>query len=191
MSIEHLWSTPIFRTRIDDANLIHSLASEILCDPDVSHDNACEISREKVLKRIAENDGLFSVVADHIKNAVDEFLKQAYNLVDVPYNIEPFYLLHHLGGSVRYHNHSASSLTGVLYLNVPSGNVTLIDPRVNANRGMLPAILESGHFNPVEITPTAGDLIIFPSYVYHLGSPNLSREPRIVLPFDVNPLIDD
>jgi uncharacterized protein (TIGR02466 family) len=191
MSIQKLWATPIYRANINDDALIQAIVNEVMCDPDASSNNACEISRDKACKKIAENDGVFSVAVQYMYKAVEEYLQEAYGVINAEYHIDPFYLLHHQGGSVQYHNHPGSSFTGILYVSVPSGHVSLLDPRVNANRGMMPAVQDMGHFKPVDILPVAGDIIIFPSYVYHLGTPNLVRQPRIVMPFDVNAVFDE
>ena len=38
----------------------------------------------------------------------------------------------------------------------------------------------------MEITPKEGDLLIFPAYLYHAVSENLSEEDRIIISFNVD-----
>jgi len=191
MTIQHLWATPVYRKNINDPELVNRLINEILCDPDATSNNACLLSSQKVSKLIEENDGLFSEVVKHLSKATDDFFKEVFGVTNVKYIIESFYLTHKQGGNVKYHNHPGSSLTGILYLNVPSGDLVLVDPRTNANRGIMREIINTGHFSPVVLTPEAGEIIMFPSYVHHYAFPNVYQEPRIVLPFDVNSLDGD
>lgn len=174
-------------TSIKDDLLLDALAVAIMCDPDAAENYAAKATKETVRIQIESGNTLFCDINSRLRVAVDQYFERAYNIVDAEYRLEPFYLLHQKGGHVNYHNHTGSSLTGILYVNVPSGGLTLYDPRTNANRGMMSAMLNSGAFSPIELRPERGDLIIFPSYVFHQGTPNYSNEPRIVLPFDVVP----
>lgn len=185
ITVENLWVTPVLRTNIADSVFIEQLLHHILADPDAASSNAASATRDKIDVAIANRDPLFVKAEQCIRQHVDAYFKQVHNLESVNYKLEMFYLLHSQGRHVKYHNHKGSTLTGVLYVNTPSGNLTLLDPRVNANRHVLKQVLDTGHFDPVEIAPTAGELIIFPSYVYHFGTPNMSPAPRIVLVFDV------
>lgn len=70
---------------------------------------------------------------------------------------------------IKTHNHLGSSVVGVFYLfseeGDKGGEITLYDPRVNANRGLSSAFRE--WFEPMVIKPKTGDFLIFPSFLYH------------------------
>lgn len=191
MNVEHAWSTPIMRTSIDDQTLIEQLLNLAIADPDSTKDDAAELTRAKLIEGVLTGDPVCVRLYEQLRAIVDQFFERAYNLRDVQYGLEPFYLVHGQGKHVKYHNHRGSSITGVLYVNVPGGPITLVDPRVNANRGMMEDVIDTGCFNPIEIMPKAGEVIVFPSYVYHVGAPNLSPLPRVVVPFDVGPTYID
>lgn len=187
MNMQTLWSTAILRGTIDDQTFLDQMLQHILLDPDASSSDAADRTRDKIDAALTTGDPLFVSAEAHIRHHVDAYFKQAFGLDRVPYKVEMFYLLHPQGMHVKYHNHKGSTLTGVLYINVPSGDLVLLDPRVNANRHVIKQIIDTGHFDSVDIKPKAGEIVVFPSYIYHLGTPNNSASPRIVFVFDVMP----
>lgn len=187
MNVEHVWSTAILRGVVEDQQFLDQLLQHILQDPDATASDAADKTRDKIDIALANNDPLFIAARKHVSQHVDAYFKHAYGLERVPYKLEMFYLLHTQGRHVKYHNHKGSTLTGVLYINVPSGDLVLLDPRVNANRHVIKQVLDTGHFDSVDIKPKQGEIVVFPSYVYHLGMPNSSPLPRIVFVFDVMP----
>jgi len=73
------------------------------------------------------------------------------------------------GHGVSLHNHSGSHLTGTFYLmseeHDKGGRIEFLDPRTNANRGY-PRIL-GNQFLDIVHQPKTGDILIFPSFLYH------------------------
>ena len=90
------------------------------------------------------------------------------------------------GYSLNHHNHRGSQLSAVFYLMCDSqdkgGQITFTDPRQNANRGYDTPFQE--WFKPLEIMPTNGDLVVFPSYLYHYVT-TYQSSIRIALPVDL------
>jgi len=71
-------------------------------------------------------------------------------------------------GVVPYHNHSNAILSAVYYPlveGVTGGDLVLVDPRMNANRGY-PSTLQD-HFKPIHVKPKTGSCIVFPGYLPH------------------------
>lgn len=68
------------------------------------------------------------------------------------------------------HYHASSLLTSVFYPIDSDAHLTLFDPRGNACRGY-PVDLRDKHFSNQNITPKAGDLYLFPSYIHHYVAP--------------------
>jgi hypothetical protein len=70
---------------------------------------------------------------------------------------------------IGIHNHSGSHYTSIFYLYCSDedcgGELIMLDPRVNANRGYLPQ--HQGQFKPTIYSPKTGEYIVFPSYLYH------------------------
>jgi hypothetical protein len=71
--------------------------------------------------------------------------------------------------SLNLHNHKGSQVSAVFYLlcdKVDSGGIiTFTDPRSNANRGYDPSF--APWFDHLSLQPKSGDIVIFPSFLYH------------------------
>jgi len=83
----------------------------------------------------------------------------------------------HEGGSFHLpHSHPSHSLSGVYYVRTPpdSGEVIFED-----GRGPLPPF-----DNRIRISPVAGDIILFPSWLLHSVMPTIGDETRISIAFN-------
>ena len=87
------------------------------------------------------------------------------------------------------HNHPNAFLSSAYYVKYPekSGNIKFYDPREQKNI-RYPKIKKFGELSAptIELTPKEGDLLIFPSYLYHSVAKNLSEEDRIIVSFNVD-----
>ena len=87
------------------------------------------------------------------------------------------------------HNHPNSYLSAVYYVRHPekSGNIRFFDPREQKNI-RYPKIKKYTDLSAViiEKDPKEGDLLIFPSYLYHSVGENLSEDDRIIVSFNVD-----
>jgi len=88
--------------------------------------------------------------------------------------------------SMTIHNHSGTWFSAVYYALAEEqdqgGDIVFYDPRMNANRGYDERF--DHHFESYRIQPTTGDLVIFPSFLYHHVNPYFSRF-RIAIPIDL------
>ena len=87
------------------------------------------------------------------------------------------------------HNHPNAYLSSAYYVRHPekSGSIKFFDPREQKNI-RYPKIKNYTDLSAVitEITPKEGDLLIFPSYLYHSVGENLSKDDRIIVSFNVD-----
>ena len=87
------------------------------------------------------------------------------------------------------HNHANAYLSSAYYVRHPekSGNIKFFDPREQKSI-RYPKIKNYTDISAVitEITPEEGDLLIFPSYLYHSVGENLSKDDRIIVSFNVD-----
>lgn len=87
------------------------------------------------------------------------------------------------------HHHGNSALSAAYYVKAEknAGNIVFFDPR-QANVFHHPTSKEVNNINAQvqSVTPRAGTLVLFPSYLEHKVNPNLSNEERIVLSFNVS-----
>ena len=86
------------------------------------------------------------------------------------------------------HTHPNNVLSGVYYVKTPkhSGGIVFADPRPQANV-LVPSVAERNNFNSnvQRFEPTAGNMIMFPSWLEHMVEPNFSDDKRISIAFNV------
>ena len=87
------------------------------------------------------------------------------------------------------HNHQNCYFSSAYYVKKPksSGDITFFDPK-EAKTYRFPKIEKYTEYSAEAITikPEEGDLLIFPSYLYHSVSENLSEDDRVVVSFNVD-----
>ena len=87
------------------------------------------------------------------------------------------------------HNHQNCYLSSAYYIKKPenSGDITFYDPK-EVKTYRFPEVERNTSYSAESITvkPKEGDLLIFPSYLYHDVGVNLSDEERVVVSFNVD-----
>ena len=87
------------------------------------------------------------------------------------------------------HNHQNCYLSSAYYVKKPqnSGDITFFDP-TEAKTYRFPEKERNTNYSTqtVTIKPEEGDLLIFPSYLYHAVEVNLSNEDRVVISFNID-----
>lgn len=90
----------------------------------------------------------------------------------------------------KLHTHPNAFWSGVYYVNGNekvdghplSGKLELVDPRPGAH---FPSADLMGLYGRVLLQPSAGQMVIFPSWLQHLVHPNFSESPRVSVAFNV------
>ena len=87
------------------------------------------------------------------------------------------------------HNHQNCYFGSAYYVKKPknSGDITFFDPK-QAKTHRFPKVEKYTEYSSetVTIKPEEGDLLIFPSYLYHSVGENLSEDDRVVISFNVD-----
>ena len=108
------------------------------------------------------------------------------NKIEIP-NI--WSIINKRGSSNAMHIHSNSYISAAYYVKAPEkcGDIVFYDPR-QSRLVRKPKISKLNNLNgeEVNIKPTDGLLVLFPSYLYHSVNENLSNEERIVIGFNVD-----
>lgn len=133
----------------------------------------------------------------HVNETTIEYLRWAG--LDYPVNwvIQGWPSVNRFGDYHDYHNHPRSYLSGTYYVKIPSkieklrtrpdlrpGCITFYDPRYAVNAW---AIRGDPYIEAeFTVTPKPGLLMLWPSFINHFVHPNLSKQPRISISFNIN-----
>ncbi len=189
-----LWPTLFMRHRLPGAERANPLLAELILGLDAERSDMTA-------------DYLSGNFLAHRHPAVD-WLKKCFDRAVVDYATEQgidyemdwhtqcWPNVNRFGDYHNLHNHPHSWLSGTYYVQVPPQDrpegarsdldpnaISFYDPRPQAN--ML-AVKGDGQVDPEHrILPAAGEVFLWPAFLHHLVHPNLSREPRISISFNV------
>jgi hypothetical protein len=178
--INNLWSTPVgISAAPEDVcfNVTQVLLQEYVFN---SEQNVFDI-KSKVIKDFKNN-----VVIPAFNDYLKESLGKELNEWSGGYRLHGWTVSYDKDTSLDFHNHRGSQLSAVFYLLCDSsdvgGHVTFTDARQNANRGYDKSFLK--WFKPLKMIPKSGDIVIFPSFLYHSVS-TYRGNIRIAMPVDL------
>ena len=115
---------------------------------------------------------------------------------EITLSLSGWTVINHAGDHNVVHNHAANLISGALYVAMPAqmhgGALVFQDPRLNLNGHETDAMrahrLQPPWMSPiVNITPAAGEIVVFPSWLNHYVEPFTSDDPeavRIVVSFN-------
>ena len=183
--IENLWATPFLKTKMSD-EIRDLVVNRIFTDYDLktppSDFGSLNILNNKSEEFIQFRDNV-------IVPAFDQFLEQSLGkrITDWKSN-EMHGWITGTGKdySLNFHNHRGAQLSAVFYLlceeQDKGGAITFTDPRMNANRGYDEAFVP--WFEPKVLIPQSGDIVVFPSFLYHFVT-TYQSDIRIAVPVDL------
>lgn len=184
--INNLWPTPVLVDTVTDTELLTQFVEELFqtinfFTPPSDFQNDDILSRDSVIiKKFKEqvviptfNRYLETVIGDNLNNHKKFRMRSWITGTGAGYYIP-------------VHNHSGAVVSSVFYLfceeKNSSGEIALLDPRINANRGY------DGKFKNLfaEEThcPKSGDVLMFPSFLYHYTKP-FDGKHRLAMPVDL------
>lgn len=114
----------------------------------------------------------------------------------INWTIQGWANLNRFGDYHDAHNHPRSYLSGTYYVKIPAkreklrvrkdvrpGCITFYDPRPGVNMG---AIRDDPYIDPeYTVAPEAGMLLMWPAFINHFVHPNLSRDKRVSVSFNI------
>jgi uncharacterized protein (TIGR02466 family) len=114
---------------------------------------------------------------------------------DIKFNLEHSWVVkHETGDWSQGHYHVNGMITGVLYLNVDDNSGSIIFHKERSWENLFPRSIDMPfvEFNSLnsstwKITPKIGDIVLFPSHLYHSVTENLSDITRYCLSFNFYP----
>lgn len=119
--------------------------------------------------------GMREVITQHVL----EFSRQCFDTDIKDFYVETNGKWIEPGEGLYPHFHPGSVLSAICYPQDSTNGMTMFDPRGNACRGY-PKPMRKHHFGNYCISPKAGDVYIFPSYIQHSVA-HVTEEMRLSL----------
>ena len=184
--LNNLWPTQVMFENVKNEKLLEETIQDILLTANL------EIPQSDFQQHDILADGS-AIIQEFRKEIVepmfDTYLKQVIGVgLD---NFNEYWIRSWLAGTsagykIDPHNHTGASISAVFYLLCEEvgagGELVLMDPRTNANRGYTKSF--SPLFSPKSILPKTGDVLIFPSFVYHYST-MFEGKLRLAMPVDL------
>lgn len=190
----NLWPTILLKRVLPDADSANAELERLIEDLDERHRNLTTDYR---------SDNLFTM-----DNAAAAWLRECVNITvadyfrhlgmnyDIRWSLQAWANVNRFGDYHDYHNHPHAYLSGTYYVRVPEdrekletrgdlrpGRITLYDPRACAN---MTAIKGDPYVEPeYTIAPQPGLILLWPAFLNHFVHPNLSKQPRLSVSFNV------
>lgn len=193
--------------------LCQSLESLILQDPTLHAERPHKPSRQGAQTHELFADPLnpplqelAEVITPHLETLVRSFTPEqrhafAYPASSQSLRFSGWGVVLQSGGYQAPHAHPESLFSGVVYLRVPScemapsdqlhqpGSICFYGDGVQAASGA--AVSAQAHQSATfSFTPTSGDLILFPSFLWHGTVPFMANDERICLAFNLLPRVE-
>jgi len=182
--INNLWPTTVLYDQIADKPLLDNFLQEIFLTFDLDNlpDEHYDVIREG---GIAAQEFKDNIIVPAFEQYLNTICKSSLSNFEW-YEFKTWIPVTGHRYLMSPHNHSRSSLSGVFYLlcedRNKGGDLELLDPRPNVNRGY---DTEFASLFPREtISPASGDMIIFPSFVFH-NTNEFMGQRRIALGVDL------
>lgn len=185
MIIKNLWSTEVMFGNIPEEVSAPIINELLLSNVDFNRGDITDtyISNNKDLSEVSKFINTF------VMDSFRTYAKEVFNyVIDENTCKLNAWTTNGAGNySLGFHNHAGAQLSAVFYLLVDNddavgGNLSLHDPRFNANRGLISSF-KVKHVDYV-LSPKSGDFIIFPSYLYHSAS-TFYGNTRLIVPVDL------
>ena len=193
--IHKLFASPVFQFKIENYENLNKQLSDYIYD--LKKNDAEGVQRSNVNGWHSKN---FKIEKDNtpynfvkaIHGHIKEVIVEGFGWKYVPEKVgmsEIWAIINKKGTFNKSHNHPGSYLSAAYYVKAPKdcGNIHFYDPN-EIKKFNSPAIenLTELSTSGFSIKPEEGNLLIFPSYLYHDVGKNLSDEDRIVISFNVS-----
>ncbi len=194
-NVADIFPTPLFSYQIADKDGFNAYLMEFInrVHKEEGWDEESLADKDETLEHLQSSEQLhqrkdckrFVDVAMTATREVLEFLHYKYDDIQMT---SFWFNVSRPGYSHRNHVHPNNIISGVYYLKTSPecGSIVFDDPRPQANV-LLPDVSEVTPFNnhTYAVTPEAGQMIMFPSWLAHRVAINRSKQERISLSFNV------
>ena len=183
-----IWSSKIEKYQVVNNNMLNYIDNLQKKDPDgIIKSNFKGWHSKNFDLKDDEPKNFIENIKLNINNAINDM---GWDLQTQEVKISNMWAIINTKGSLNQkHHHSNSDLSAAYYVSAEKncGDIVFYDPRpariykhpIAKNPNTLNATINS-------ISPEAGMLVLFPSYLEHSVNPNLSDNKRIVISFNLN-----
>lgn len=183
--IDYLWPTPVAKYKMPE-EYRDKLTNRILLDYDIFNAPS-DFGSVNIFENNSEDIQEFR--KEVVIPAFDNFLKETLQKSITHwagYRDKAWIAGYNRDYSLAYHNHRGSQLSAVFYLlcedTKAGGKISFTDPRQNANRAYDQNFFP--WFEDLSFIPESGDIVIFPSFLYHYVS-TYQGNIRLAMPVDL------
>jgi uncharacterized protein (TIGR02466 family) len=189
-----LWPTILLQRSLpghEAANrvLLQTLMAQDAAQADMTTDYLCD-------NLFTREDPAFRWLKGCVNKTVIDYLRHLGMDYPINWSLQAWVNVNRLGDYHDTHNHPHAYLSGTYYVCLPepggeigsrkdlrSGCITFYDPRGAVN---MTAIKRDPNIEAeYTLRPAAGTILLWPAFLYHFVHPNLSREPRVSISFNV------
>lgn len=198
--ILRLWPTLLLRHRLPGAEAANPVLLELIAEQEAARPGM-------TVDYLGGNllDGKHPALGwlrDCVNRAVIDYVRATAIDYDLGWSLQGWANVNRFGDYHNLHNHPHAWLSGTYYVAVPEpseealaelpgrsdrtpGAISFFDPRPQANMN---AVKGDPQVDPeYRALPKAGELYLWPAFLHHLVHPNLAREPRVSVSFNVMP----
>ena len=187
MEVTSLFSIPIYDHQYDED--LGDLESECIKRSTLDSGQVLTNFGGWHSNNISSNDDFFSDFILEIEKQANNFAKE----IEINQSLKLTNLWININGYKDFnlrHTHESSIISGVFYVKVPdkSGKITFYHPAFKLMMREWNVNLKHNHYTSSvwSIPPQKGRLLLFPSWLEHEVSPNLSQESRISISFNIS-----
>ncbi len=189
-----LWPTLFLKRRLPD----HETANEefLRLVEDLERDNRDLTTDYRDQNIFILDHPAATWLKDCINITVIDYLRRVGMSYPIEWSLQGWANVNRFGDYHDPHNHPHAYLSGTYYVRVPEarenlrtrkdarpGSISFYDPRGAVN---MTAIRDDPQIEAEHtIRPEAGDILLWPAFVQHFVHPNLAKEPRVSVSFNV------
>jgi uncharacterized protein (TIGR02466 family) len=193
MEVNGVWPTFLVRRQLADFEKPNEALVKFIVQQEARQ--ADSTARFRGQKLFDSDNRAVRWLKDQIDQTAAGFLRHVGVHWPVIWTYTGWYNVNRYGDHHGPHNHPRSTMSGTYYVSVPSDQeqvedplarpacISFYDPRTGANMNAVGTEYDAK--SVYVVSPTAGMLLMWPSPVQHAVHPNLSREHRISISFNL------
>lgn len=189
-----LWPTLFLQRQMPSAEIANQALLQLLMMQDEAQPGMTTDYRQQNL--FEQTHPAIQWLHQCINKTIADYLSESSVSVSVKWQLQGWANINRKGDYHSLHNHPNSYLSGTYYVNMPEqplsarqrddlspGDISFFDPRPQAN---MTAIAGDPQIDPEHrVSPSAGHLLLWPSFLHHAVHPNFAEQPRVSISFNV------